>query len=216
MVGQRTARAISVVLGLVSWPVSPSDCSRTDSYSFSDCHPRELPRGFQKLFQSSSPGAETPGMSESDRRRNLSKLDVTCLKRCSNFVGYVVTSSSLEKATYTADRTNHPNSNSCSAATFCRPCHASSSRKIARWVLKAFSRSSRRRSKYIALTKVFLLIDLALSSPGLIKEIPARWLSPEIRGRTVAIDGPLLTSRFFFATGGQELESKRMIVGWHA
>ncbi|KAJ9093604.1 hypothetical protein QFC19_008271 [Naganishia cerealis] len=52
--------------------------------------------------------------------------------------------------------------------------------------------------------------------PELIKEIPKRWSSPELRGRTVAIDGPLLTSRFFFAAGGQELEEKRMIIGWHA
>ncbi|KAJ9125442.1 hypothetical protein QFC22_000403 [Naganishia vaughanmartiniae] len=52
--------------------------------------------------------------------------------------------------------------------------------------------------------------------PELIKQIPKRWLSPELKGRTVAIDGPLLTSRFFFAAGGQELEDKRMVIGWHA
>ncbi|KAJ9109150.1 hypothetical protein QFC21_000478 [Naganishia friedmannii] len=52
--------------------------------------------------------------------------------------------------------------------------------------------------------------------PELIKQVPKRWLSPELKGRTVAIDGPLLTSRFFFAAGGQELEDKRMIIGWHA
>ncbi|GHJ85556.1 hypothetical protein NliqN6_1958 [Naganishia liquefaciens] len=61
-----------------------------------------------------------------------------------------------------------------------------------------------------------LLPFVRKTHPTLIKEIPARWLSPEIKGKSVAIDGPLLTSRFFFATGGQELEAKRMLVGWHA
>jgi hypothetical protein len=53
-------------------------------------------------------------------------------------------------------------------------------------------------------------------SPHIIKTFKSRWRDPEFKGKTVALDATLLTTRFFYTQMDDEtLESKKIVIGWH-
>lgn len=60
------------------------------------------------------------------------------------------------------------------------------------------------------------MIHVIVDSPQLISKYPARWRDPLIRGKRVGLDGTLITNRFFFARLVGELESKKVVIGWHS